>query len=179
MPALPAIPVFSSTVLSSSAENQLSAAISFLFNPPRARLRQTVAQSLTSGAFAAITMDAEDFDLFPTGGSGGHSTSVNTSRFTAEFPGTYGFAGTVNFASSATGIRAARFGLNGAVIAASAVEANAITGNPIGVAVAFTAVTMVIGDYVELFGFQNSGGALNTSVATADASSMSVYFLGQ
>jgi len=180
VPALPVIPTFVDGVLSSTTDNQLAAAVAFLFTPPRARLVQTVAQSLTTSVWAAATFDAEVFDLFPAGygATGGHSTSSNTSRYTCEFPGTYLLSGNGSFANNATGIRATRWAVNGTAVNATASGTTALTGNPTSVGAAGFSVVLAVGDYVELQLFQSSGGALNTSVSGADESSMSVLFVG-
>src|SRR5687767_2891259 len=82
--------------------------ISFLTDPPRAQLRQTVAQTFTSGAFAAVTFTTEDWDTYA-----GHSTSTNTSRYTAQIAGIYMLTGKIGWNGNATGRRASRWAKNG------------------------------------------------------------------
>src|SRR4249919_55753 len=100
MTALPVVPDITTGVSDTSKFAQLMAVVNFLMAPPRVQVRQTVAQSLTSGVFSAITFTTEDWDLDPTGTSTQHDTGANTSRFTAIYPGKYEFSGAVGFAAS-------------------------------------------------------------------------------
>lgn len=121
---------------------------------------QTSAQSLTDGVAAALTFNSEDVDS-----AGGHSTSTNTSRYTAVYPGWYRASAGVSFAANATGLRALEIAKNGALINGSGVILPAISG----VSHRMTSRTILsflnVGDYLEAFAFQNSGGALNTAVS--------------
>lgn len=137
----------------------------FLLARPMAILRQTAAQSIASGGWTSVLFDTEDLDR-----DGGHSTVSNTSRYIAQTPGYQLVVYTLPWAVNATGARAGRLRLNGADSAATAAGRSTV-GNG-----GATADTSCCGtgflyfngttDYVELLGYQNSGGALNTEVAT-------------
>jgi hypothetical protein len=146
--------------------------ISFLTSPPRFRGRQTVAQTLTSAVFAPVTLDTEDEDNYS-----GHSTSTNTSRYTAQVAGWYLCSGSVGFVGNATGRRATEWLKNGAVVSGSQLA----WAPGVATAVEFPAETILIflavGDYVEIGAYQESGGNLNTDVAFTNVqSSMSVIY---
>lgn len=123
-----------------------------------ARAYASTAQSLTSGTATALNFDSETFDT-----AGFHDTVTNPSRFTipAGAAGTYVVVGGVGFAANATGTRAARIHVNGVVGAITSVEADRTAGLPTRLTVSDVLV-LAAGDYVELAGYQLSGGALNT-----------------
>lgn len=153
-------------------------ALTFLSSPPRMQARQTVAQSLTSGVFSAITCTTEDYDQDPNGTSTQHDTVTNPSRFTALFSGRYTLSGAVGFAASATGRRLTKWQVNGVDVNGSGLAIPA-TAASVGKIPAVTIdVLLAVGDYVELLGAQESGGALNTAVGGAtDQSFMKVLWI--
>ena len=119
-------------------------------------------------------MDAETIDS-----DGGHSNSTNPSRFTCQVAGSYLVAGGVAFASNTTGNRQLRIMLNGStnIPGAFAVAAAAAGSNSGALAVPPVIIPMVVGDYVEVHGFQSSGGALSTTAATDVTSSLTVLWI--
>lgn len=136
--------------------------------------RQTVAQSLANGSGIAILFDTEDVDT-----DSGHSTVTNTSRYTPQTQGRFQHAGGVGYASSATGSRWAYWGINAVALNGSS---QSIPGNVARLTAAtMTSVFNGTTDYLELFGLQNTGGALNTDVGTGALgyqSRMSVRMVG-
>jgi hypothetical protein len=142
--------------------------LNYLLAPPILECRQSVAQTVaTGGVGAAITMTTEAVDS-----SGMHSTSVNTSRATGVYPGWYQFGGQVCWVANATGRRVSWWAVNAATMASSQTGQMTITG---GSATEHNARTkhlfLNVSDYAELFGFQDSGGNLNTAVAVTQATS--------
>jgi hypothetical protein len=145
----------------------------FLMRKPAAVLRSTATQSIPNNAFTSVTLNVEDLDDDPDG-IGGHSTSVNTSRYTARYPGWYLCSGGVTWAGSATGRRGGRWAVNGSAVNGSA----ALLVAGIAAAASTYPRTMSIfldeGDFVEMQVFQDSGGALSTLNSAGDQSMMSV-----
>lgn len=138
---------------------------------PYARLRQTVAQSIANATYTAVTFTTEDYDS-----AGGHSTSSNTSRYTAQVAGAYVFGGGGAFAVNAAGTRSSRWALNGTAIPGS--TSPGFDPSITSVVVARPLVVQLgVGDYVELQLRQSSGGSLNTSVTSDDQSTMSVWYV--
>jgi hypothetical protein len=135
---------------------------------------QATTQLLTNNTVAAISLDMELVDS-----DGGHSPTVNNSRYTAQVAGWYAVSGVVSFVSNGSVVRLAYIvkngtgGTVGAYVEYTAASAG-ITSVPLNVQI----VQLNVGDYVELYGFQNSGGSLNTSVTTQSTSSMSVWWVG-
>jgi len=134
-------------------------AVNFVIAPPLAVLRQTVAQIFTTGIGAAFLFDTEDLDR-----DGGHSTTTNTSRYVSQTAGWYQMQGTAMFAVSntSTGLITG-FSLNGA---SSRFGGNFQVGNAgfVGVLPSGATVYLSVGNYVELIGYQSSGGNLNSQV---------------
>jgi len=97
--------------------------------------------------------------------AGMHSTTVNNTRVIPPLAGLYEITGYTTFAPNTTGFRTHTIGLNGV---RQAPEAGVYTasGLPAGANATLPSVTAHLNlngttDYVELFVFQNSGGALN------------------
>lgn len=146
------------------------------FDDPRAQLYQNAAQNVTNNSFTAITFQAEDYDL-PS--PGGHNTSTNTSRFTTQVAGKYTFSGGVAWAANGTGLRGCKWMKNGidlfgSTIMLASVGAGASTRIP----ALSMGIDLAVNDYVELHGYQSSGGTLATFAVGADTSTMHVRYDG-
>lgn len=172
MTAVPTAPTFSDGVTSSTQWNQVRDAIDFLQQPPIAQLRQTSVQSLPSSTATAITFDTENVDS-----TSGHSTSSNTSRWQADYPGWYWIDGGVGYASNATGVRTAEWAINGFLVAGCGVLLAANSTGSARIPGRGMLIYLANGDYVETLAFQNSGGALNTAVSTQEQPSMGLKWV--
>lgn len=164
MSSLPALPDFSGGgSFPTTSAGLLVAAISFLMNPPIAELRQNAVQSIAvSGTWTAINLETEDVDSV-----NGHDTATNPSRYTAVYPGWYLVSGGVGYASNATGRRGARFAVNGTVAQGSEALLQApTTAGGMSVPARAKLIFLAVGDYVEIQGMQESGGALNTNTGS-------------
>lgn len=153
-------PVTGTTISTTSFGNPVSADINFLIAPPIFLGYQSAAQSIPNNAFTAITFDTEVVDSY-----GGHSTVSNTSRYTAQVAGWYDVIGKVSWVANATGRRIATLYVNGSELAYTRGEgiasATAVAASCYALAPVFLNAT----DYVEVYGLQNSGGALNTGAS--------------
>lgn len=157
-----------SEVESAAFLNSIRDALNFLTNRPRAALYQATAQSVANATWAATTFDQTLFDNY-----GGHSNSSNNSRYTAQVAGWYSLRCGGGWATgSAGGGRGSGIYKNGAFYTAGAAVAgstNVIASTPVS-----KDVFLAVGDYVELFVWQNSGGALNTAGSGQYASWMDI-----
>lgn len=151
---------------------------------PQCRVTQTTTQSLTSGTPAAITFDVEAIDQ-GTPSNNMHDTVTNNSRITIRVAGLYLLHGIVFFASNGAGFRNAAFKVNGTTFIPGS-AAPTITSGTDPTSASTTAIyRFAVNDYVELFGMQNSGGALSTAVNTTAGtfiearSACDVIFLSQ
>lgn len=151
-------------VLASYFNANIRDVLNYLLAPPIMELRQQVVQSIPNSAFTAVTFTTEDVDS-----SGMHSTSVNTSRATAVYPGWYQETGSTAFAVNATGSRGSSYYINGATqnSVQSLHQTVGASHNHREVAVT-KMVFMNVSDYVELMTFQASGGALNSIAGGSD-----------
>ena len=140
---------------------------------PAAKLRQTVAQAIPNNSPTAITFNVEDLDADPDG-TGGHSTSSNTSRYTCRYPGWYRVGGGASIVTNGTGVRVLSWAVNGTHVPGSDVLAFASSVNSIRVAARADLIRLNEGDYLELRLYQSSGGALNTAVGNDEQATMSV-----
>lgn len=140
---------------------------------PLARLRQSVAQSLTTASFAPVLYDVEDVDR-----DGSHSTVSNTDRFTAVTAGWHLCTGGVGFASNATGLRAVRWTVGGSAVVGGGVQQPASAAQVMHMAARPILTFLNVGDILRLEARQDSGGALLTTVGSENASSMDVIWIG-
>lgn len=138
----------------------IESALAFLLSPPRCKVYNSAAQSIGSGAFAALTWDTEEIDSDAM-----HSTSSNTSRLVCQTAGTYLLSGSISWASSSAGVRrGARWLKNGASSNTQVMIVPPGTGTA-GVPTVHAPTVMMplaVSDYVELAGYQDTGGALST-----------------
>jgi hypothetical protein len=163
-------------ITSSRLNANISDVLTFLSAPPVVEMSQTVVQSTANGSTPvsgnAATFTTEDFDS-----SGMHSTSVNTSRCTAVYPGLYLANGGAAFAANVTGSRGGAWAVNGTLLSGgySWLPANGsgFTSIPMRGKLLFLGV----GDYLELWLAQTSGGALNTSAASLERSHISLKWV--
>jgi hypothetical protein len=138
------------------------------------RLFQSSDQSLSSSTSTLLTFGSESFDT-----DNFHSTSSNTGRITIPSgkAGKYLFVATVRFADNNTGTRQFWFYLNGGgTYAPLVMTQNTATTNR-WVGTASMIYDMAVGDYMELYAWQNSGGSLTTTSGT-DNTTFSCAYLG-
>lgn len=127
---------------------------------PLAQLRQTSAQTLANNTWTAITFQLEYADNV-----GGHSTVTNTSRYTSTVDGYYEVSGAVCLAATSAGSGWARWARNGTEWPGSGTNMVNTTSQML-LPARTVIIALGVGDYVELQGFQLSGGNLDTFVAT-------------
>lgn len=121
-------------------------------------------QSLSNSTATAISFNVESFDT-----DAFHDNATNNTRFTvpAGKGGYYLVNGSISYLGNATGLRAAYIYKNGSVanytlqIAAVSAAANTILNFN-------STIKLVAGDYVELFGWQSSGGSLTVDDKITD-----------
>ncbi|MDJ0345240.1 hypothetical protein QMK19_03740 [Streptomyces sp. H10-C2] len=135
---------------------QVRDSVAFFLNVPYFAGYQTSVQLIGNAAWALINIDTEtqDFD-------GGHSTVTNTQRWNCIVAGVYELSPVTAWAANGTGIRGVRVFKNNVAIPGGEglVAAGSVTGTT---ASAFTSVQCAVGDYIEIWGYQSSGGNLNT-----------------
>ncbi|TMR11757.1 hypothetical protein ETD86_34885 [Nonomuraea turkmeniaca] len=128
--------------------------LNFLLSPPYALLTRSSVLSIPNNAVNAIAWNAETIDR-----DGGHSTVTNPSRYTCATAGYYEVWGYIKWATVAGGYRACEMRKNGGgpanvdyrPLPSSNEAANQVRGD----------FFLNVGDYMELWAFQNSGGSIN------------------
>lgn len=121
----------------------------------------------TSGTPAAVTLEVEDVDY-----DNGHSTVTNTSRYTAQTAGWHLASGQISYPANATGQRVTYLAVNGTARAGTRIEVQASAANSTEIATPTDLVYLNVGDYLEVFGLQNSAGSL-----TATSAAMNVAWI--
>ncbi|MFQ6170362.1 hypothetical protein ACK8HX_02045 [Oryzobacter sp. R7] len=178
MGTIPTYPAFvAGSVLTAAQLNLARDVDTFWALTPRCSVYQAVATSVVHSAAVTtgtvIAFDTELFDIVQSGDTEMHSTSSNTSRLVIRTPGKYEIAGQVQFVTNATGIRVAQIALNAAGVYGAGTllvqnSQGALSTGSTSCATGVVEAQLVAGDYLELFGAQSSGAALNTSIGRAN-----------
>lgn len=134
--------------------------LNYLMNKPGCQVYRTVAGTLATATWSgAVGLDAEDYDR-----DNMHNPSANNSRITIVTPGRYRFTARHSWAANSTGTRTIMMRINSAGSDSGGTEL--CRGTTAGSAVLYTSqdctgtANLGIGDYVEYFVWQNSGGTL-------------------
>ena len=134
--------------------------LEFLIDPPVCSVFHSTSQLLPTTTGTVMLANSENFD-----NNSMHSTVTNTSRITCQTAGRYLLSALVGYAFHAPGHRAINLRVNGTVTIPGSVvvQATSIAGGSTGIVMTHTAV-LGVGDYVEVIGFQASGGNLNVTL---------------
>jgi len=174
---VPASHTFATTAATSSEANSfIRDPITFALNPPRAELRQIVAQTVTSSAATPVTFTAEDIDA-DVDGVGGHDNVTNPSRYTARYAGWYQVSGAIGYAANATGRRLTWWAVNGTAVNSSQTAGPATASLDCQVTARTKQIFLNVGDYVELVAWQESGGPLATLAGGSTGCGMSIRWV--
>lgn len=179
MTATPVVHVFVPFEVATAANvNQFGTVINFLKTPPIFEANQTVAQSLANGS-APVSGNAITFTTEVVDSANGHSTSVNTSRYTAQYPGWYELGGGIATVANATGSRGCDWAVTGAAVNGTHawLPANGSGYTAVPARACKKVFMNASTDYVEMWGSQTSGAGLNTSVVGIEQSNMSVKWI--
>lgn len=143
---------------------------------PVANLYQNSAQTIAVNTSVAITLDSETFDTH-----NGHDTVTNNTRWTCPsgWDGYYLVAGSVFFASGSTGVRLAWLRVNGSIEVPGSVNRRGpfSGGDGDGMPVAACILSMVAGDYVELFCLHTQSTTINTLASGQYRCGLNIAFL--
>jgi hypothetical protein len=135
-------------------------------------LYKSASQTASNSTWTAITFDSENFDV-----GGYHDTSTNNTRITIPTGkgGYYSLTGSLNWGGNTTGARTAAIYLNGSLNKVLGQHPSTIAND---VYTEFNYImNLSAGDYVEMYGFQLSGGNLGMMGATT-ATVFSAYLIG-
>lgn len=164
------IPTYSSyTTLEYLSSTKLNAdrdAGNFWAKTPRCYAYQSTAQTLTTGVWTAINLQSENYDIVQSGDTAAHDNTTNNSRIYIRTTGIYELSGQVQFVANATAYRMARICLNGPSTILNEQHQGAAPTVSTSVGLIPIEVSLTAGDYVELYGYQASGGNLDTIVGS-------------
>jgi hypothetical protein len=131
--------------------NTYYSSLQFLLNPPIARLAKSANQTVAAGSFVPITFDVSSIDSY-----NGHSSG--STKYFAQVQGWYMVAANLQWPNSNVGIRDALIAKNGSSIP----ESNGTTSNPSNLTPGNPSATILVqlnvNDFIECWGFQNTGG---------------------
>lgn len=145
----------------------------FLLNPPLFVGTQTTTQSVTTGSWTVLSLNSTQVDSY-----GGHSNVTNNSRYTAQVGGLYQVCGVSAFATNTSGVRGTRLQVNGNVVQGTAQMMLPAPSSGTALATPVRTVRLNAGDYIEVAGWQSSGGSLSTIVAADVACALWVVWSG-
>ena len=149
-----------------------AASNSFLTNVPLAVVSQATPQSFTNATPAALNFDSTQLDT-----DGGHSNVTNNSRYVCQVAGWYFVKAGAVWASNATAGRSIQIYKNGVAWTYSWNTSLAVeTFFDPGIETA-ALVQLAVGDYVEAWPQQHSGGTLSTAVVSTIASNMQCMWM--
>ena len=152
--------------------NTYFSGISFLENVPVCRVYASSTQSIGTSAITAINFQATQIDTY-----NGHSNSVNNSRYTFQVAGIYLVSGVVSWQANGSGIRASQIQVNASPFPGGQITQAPIAGSNVEVPSTTLIVPANVGDFVELYATQTSGGSLSTQASGGDASSMTILWV--
>lgn len=152
--------------------NAVRDALNFLINPPVCFVTQLTTSSISTAVWTALAMDVSVVDSY-----GGHSNTTNPSRYTAQVAGWYLVSGASSFAANGTGLRGALPGKNSTHVPGGGQLTPTTPSSPPTNATASIPIFLNVGDYVETFGFQSSGGGLATAQGSDLTSSLSALWI--
>lgn len=176
MGTIPTISTFTAgAVLTAAQLNGIKSAIDFWALTPRCYAYATGTITLTTATYTVVPLGAEVFDIVQSGDSPSHDNTTNNSRIYARTSGKYQISGQVTYAANATGARYIVIKKNAAGAIGSGTDlyskATAAASTSTSVDAATIEVDLTAGDYIEMFGYQSSGGNLNVNTSSGAADS--------
>lgn len=142
-------------------DQQLKDNLGFLYSPPSCLSYSNANQSVAHNTNSGLNMQAEAWDT-----DGIHSTSSTTYRHSINTAGTYlQFCAAVFAITATSGYRSVYLQNNGTTRTGELLMAAIATVTTTGLQAAHTGLFTAT-DYIDTFGYQNSGGALNVLANT-------------
>jgi hypothetical protein len=132
--------------------------LAYLATPPSVRCYNSAAQTLTNNTDTALTLNTTRWDDLPSGLTTPQHSGSST-HLTCRADGKYHIFCNAVFASGGTGSRSLAIRINGTTNRATETYPN--DGVVVVRCALSTIWSLVDGDYVELVGYQDSGGNLN------------------
>jgi hypothetical protein len=179
MATYPTYPTYTAAKRATATDaNNFANGIKLGWSPPQCMAYRTTVGSVNSATTTLIALTAEDYD-----NDGMHDVAVNTSRIIAQTAGHYQIDACISWAANTTGYRGIIVRLNAAGSAAGGTLLQSNYYPTPGSSQAATSWASLpyrfnSGDYVEMFGVQNSGGALGLDITTIYSTFMALRRIG-
>jgi hypothetical protein len=159
--AIPTVRDWAATEAITEAKlDEISTALNFLLAPPRTYAYKSADGSLANTTWDAINLGVEAYDSHAA-----HDNSTNNTRLTAPETGLYTITAHLTFATNSGGVRGLdiRMNANAVQTGGTDIALVIIAGNGTTEARLIASVDrqLTAGDYIEVFAYQSSGGALN------------------
>lgn len=132
---------------------------------PRCRVHQVAGSltSLTNNDWTSVTWSGAGHEDYDTASI--HDPSSNTDRLTIPSNGSYQVSGKGAITANATGVRGSRWTKNGTVVPGTVIiDTPPGAGTVCRIPAVTTTIACTAGDIIRLQLFQDSGGAIDTSV---------------
>jgi hypothetical protein len=123
------------------------------------RVYHSADQAIANAAVTQLAFDSERFDTDAI-----HDSAVNNDRLTAKTAGKYVITACVQFDVAAGGIRSLQLRYNGIGTVIGVQYVPPAAANPV-IGTVTTIYDLAVGDYVQVWVYQTSGGALNVQAA--------------
>lgn len=136
-----------------------AANVALVLNPPAFVGYQSNTQAIGNSVWTSLSIDTTSFDNY-----GGHSNVTNNNRYTAQVAGWYTVNGIYATSGNASGFRAVRIQKNGNPVLGHAAYSGTPTTSGLGLYTPTKDVQLNVGDWVEVQGWQNATGSLNTDI---------------
>lgn len=165
MPYTSPATVVTGTTITSAWGNSVKAGEDFLANAPTCRVYNSASIATVTATDTRMTFNTERFDNDTM-----HSTVTNTGRITINTAGVYEFKFHYRWQQNATGYRQTRIVLNpSGAGAGTEIGFKLVPGNGVNVLIESlsTRWKCIVGDFVEVWCFQTSGGGLTIDAAPA------------
>ena len=143
-------------VYTAAAHNLILENINNYRVPPMCMATRSGTQSALNTTFTAVQFNGTD--KYDTDSM--HDPASNNTRITINTAGVYVVQGEMYWGAAATGVRLGRIRLNGVTTLNTAIVPNTGGSDGVSTAVGVT-YPFAVNDYIELLGYQSSGGALN------------------
>jgi hypothetical protein len=159
--AIPVVRDWSATETITEAKlDEISTALNYLLAPPRVYAYKSSDGALASATWDALNLTAEAYD------SGAlHDNTTNNTRLVPTEPGLYGIVCHIMYDTNSSGIRGLDIRKNANAVQTGGtdlmlliIDGNGTTQTRIA---GYVEVQLTTSDYVEAFGYQNSGSVLN------------------
>jgi hypothetical protein len=134
---------------------------------PSAKVYHSSTQAITSSTETALAFNTEVYDTVANGLDVQHDTVTNNSRLTCRYAGKYHVTANCEFVANATGYRWLTLRVNGTAAQYLGLDRRVGHATVGGTLLVSADLDLAVNDYVQAFVFQDSGGNLNVSAASA------------